>query len=470
MDDITARIIVTAESSMAVQGLNNVRKALDDVAEARMRELQLEKAKAQFELAEFESARAAEKAYAAEIPLRGAERQLEFLKEQHKEHRELYRLKKEEGSLTEKQDKKWRGALKKEAGEMANLQDRIKDLTKEYLPLANAEAAANLAAFNAKQKLDALGQSTEGATKKTEKFSWKLASARMASRLLGMDLGATSNNMIKYGILAAGAASAAKLVKWGFEQMDKAMIEDAELWKRNNENIKETAASWAEARNKQNEALDTIRQYNGQTEISAVDSLKMANAIKSLRGEFGDLGFEIDEATGRIKNFDKASAALKRKQIEREQSEIRAQLKNLEEERRRQIEVRDTAGVPIWFGGNVRIGGGAKMEAAGKEIDRIGNEMIKLRKRQAELKRLTPEADAEKEAKAREIDASKTFNRRIQEWQTQTKIQLLRKRGLEKEARLLEINARLDKERLGLANDQQRAVFDKCAKRLLTPK
>lgn len=467
MEDVTARIIVTAESSMAVQGLNNVRKALDDVAEARMKELQLEKARAQFELAEFESARAAEKAYAAEIPLRGAERQLEFLKEQHREHIELYKVKKQLGELDGKQDNKWVRALKKEAAEIDNLKGRVQELTKAYLPLANAEAAANLAAFNAKQKLDVLGQSTVGATKQTEQFSWKMASARMASRLFGMDLGATSNNMIKYGILAAGAASAAKLVKWGFEQMDKAMIEDAELWKRNNENIKETAASWAESRNKQNEALDTIRQYNGQTEISAVDSLKMAKAIKSLRGEFGDLGFEIDESTGRIKNFDKASAALKRKQIEREQSEIRAQLKNLEEERRRQVEVRDTAGVPIWFGGNVRIGGDAAREAAGREIDRIANEMIKLRKRQAELRRLTPEEDAEKEMKAREIDASRVFNRRIQEWQTQVKIQLLRNQGLEKEARLLEINARLDKERLGLANDQQRAVFDKMRQEII---
>lgn len=467
MEDVTARIIVTAESSMAVQGLNNVRKALDDVAEARMKELQLEKARAQLELAEFESARAAEKAYAAEIPLRGAERQLESLKEQHQAHIEMYKTKKQLGELDEKQNRKWTRALKKEAAEVDSLKGKVQELTKNYLPLANAEAGANLAAFNAKQKLDALGNSTKNAAKETEKFSWKMAGARIASRMFMMDLGATSNNMIKYGILAAGAASAAKLVKWGFEQMDKAMIEDAELWKRNNENIKETAASWAEARSKQNEALDTIHQYNGQTEISAVDSLKMAKAIKTLRGEFGDLGFEIDESTGKIKNFDKASAALKRKQIEREQSEIRTQLKNLEEERRRQIEVRDTAGVPIWFGGNVRIGGGAQMEAAGKEIDRIGNEMSKLRKRQAELKRLTPEADAEKEAKAREIDASKTFNRRIQEWQTQVKIQLLRNQGLEKEARLLEINARLDKERLGLANDQQRAVFDKMRQELI---
>ncbi len=467
MEDITARIIVTAEANAAVQGLNNTRKALDDVTQARLRELQVQKAQAQLELAEFESSQAAQKAYAAEIPLRGAERQLDFLKEQHKQHLEMYATQKQLGELDEKSNSKWVRSLKKEAAEMETLQGRVKDLTKEYLPLANAEAAANLAAFNAKQKLDALGESTEGATQQTEKFSWKMAAARMASRTFNMDLGATSSNMIKYGVLAAGAASAVKLVKWGFEQMDKAMIEDAELWQRNNENIKETAASWAEARSRQNEALDTIRQYNGQTEISAVDSLKMANAIKSLRGEFGDLGFEIDESTGKIKNFDKASAALKRKQIEREQSEIRTQLKNLEEERRRQIEVRDTAGVPIWFGGDVRIGGGAQMEAAGKEIDRIGNEMSKLRKRQAELKRLTPEADAEKEAKAREIDASKMFNRRIQEWQTQVKIQLLRNQGLEKEARLLEINARLDKERLGLANDQQRAVFDKMRQEII---
>ena len=497
MEDVTARIIVTAESSMAVQGLNNVRKALDDVAEARMKELQLEKARAQFELAEFESARAAEKAYAAEIPLRGAERQLESLKEQHQAHIEMYKTKKQLGELDEKQNRKWTRALKKEAAEVDSLKGKVQELTKAYLPLANAEAGANLTAFNAKQKLDALGNSTENAAKETEKFSWKMAGARMASRLFSMDLGATSNNMIKYGILAAGAASAAKLVKWGFEQMDKAMIEDAELWKRNNENIKETAASWAEARSRQNEALDTIRQYNGQTEISAVDSLKMAKAIKSLRGEFGDLGFEIDEATGRIKNFDKASAALKRKQIEREKTELQNQLAGLAKEREAQEKIRNEAGwslrdiaramfgdtaVDRITGKTIKInqfakgenfmddwvwGGGDTMTAASNRIAQIQDEMTQKQLRLRELMRLTPEADAEKEAKAREIDASRTFNRRIQEWQTQVKIQLLRNQGLEKEARLLEINARLDKERLGLANDQQRAVFDKMRQEII---
>ena len=173
MEDVTARIIVTAESSMAVQGLNNVRKALDDVAEARMKELQLEKARAQLELAEFESARAAEKAYAAEIPLRGAERQLESLKEQHQAHIEMYKAKKQLGELDEKQNRKWTRALKKEAAEVDNLKMKVQELTKAYLPLANAEAGANLAAFNAKEKLDALGKSTQNAAKKTEEFSWK---------------------------------------------------------------------------------------------------------------------------------------------------------------------------------------------------------------------------------------------------------------------------------------------------------
>lgn len=459
MEDITARIIVTAESSAAVQGLQNTKKALDEVAQARLRDLQMQKARARLELAEFESAEAAKKAAEVESPLRGAENHLASLKEQHKMHIELYKDKKSLGELDDKQTKRWTKALKAEAVEIEALKERVNALTKEYLPLANAEAAANLEAFNAKQKLDALSGSTEKAGNNVGKFSLRMLAARVASRVFRMDLGATSDNMIKYGIIAAGAASVVKLVKWGFEQMDKAMIENAELWKRNNENIKETAASWAEARNRQNEAIDTINQYNGQTEISAVDSLKVAKAIKTLGSEFGDLGVEIDQSTGRIRNFDKVSAGLKRKQINREQSEISTQLKNLENERRAQIELRDTAGVPVW-GGDVRVGGEATMLAAGKEIERINNEMIKLRKRQAELKRLNPEKDAEDLRKKQAEDAAKTYSRRLGELKNQVEIQRLRNKGLEEGAKLLEINAKLDKERLGLSNDQQRAEFD----------
>lgn len=459
MEDVTARIIVTAESSMAVQGLNNVRKALDDVAEARMKELQLEKARAQLELAEFESARAAEKAYAAEIPLRGAERQLESLKEQHQAHIEMYKTKKKLGELDEKQNREWVRSLKKEAAEVDNLKMKVQELTKAYLPLANAEAGANLSAFNAKQKLDALGESTQNAAKKTEKFSWKMAGAKMASRLFSTDLGATSNNMIKYGILAAGAASAAKLVKWGFEQKDKAMIEEADLWKRNNENMKETAASWAEQRQKQNEALEALNGYNGKTQLSAVEQLKMAESLKVLKQGFGDLGIEIDRSTGKIANFDKVSVAYRRKMIEKEKSEIRAQLKNLENEKRAQAELRDTAGVPIW-GGGVRIGGEATMLAAGREIERINSESAKLRKRMAELNRMKPDEEAEKLNAAKNKDAMTAFSDRRADIQREITLIELRNKGLEREAKWLEINARYDKERAKLQSEAERKAFD----------
>ena len=466
MEDVTARIIVTAESSMAVQGLNNVRKALDDVTEARLKDLQLEKAKAQLELSEFESARAAEKAYAAEIPLRGAEKQLDFLKEQHQAHIELYRTKKQLNELDKKQDRKWVNALKKEAAEIDNLKGRVQELTKTYLPLANAEAGANLAAFNAKQKLDALSGSTGNAGNNVKKFSGKMLAARVASRVFGMDLGATSDNMIKYGIIAAGAASAIKLVAWGFEQMDKPMIENAAMWKRNNENMKETAAGWAEQRQKQNEALEALKGYNDKTELSSVEQLKMAESLKVLKQGFGDLGIEIDHSTGKIANFDKVSAAYQRKMIDREKSEIQAQIKNLENEKRAQVEIRDTAGVPIW-GGDTRIGGEEVMLAAGKEIDRIASEQSKLRKRLSELNRLNPEKDSLKLKNAQWEDASRQFERRQNDLAIALKVQTLRNQGLEREAKLLELNAKLDKERLGLQNDQQRAEFDRRRSRIV---
>ena len=37
--------------------------------------------------------------------------------------------------------------------------------------------------------------------------------------------------------------------------------------------------------------------------------------------------------------------------------ELEAELRELEKSNKQQAELRDKAGIPVWFGGNVRIGG-----------------------------------------------------------------------------------------------------------------
>lgn len=462
MEDVTARIIVTAESSMAVQGLNNVRKALDDVSEARMKELQLEKARAQLELAEFESARAAEKAYAAEIPLRGAERQLESLKEQHQAHIEMYKVKKQLGELDGKQNNKWVRSLKKEAAEIDNLKGKVQELTKAYLPLANAEASANLAAFNAKQKMDSLSVSTKKAAAETQKFSWKMAAARAASRMFSMDLGATSSNMIKYGIIAAGAASAVKLVKWGLEKYDEAMMENGEQWRQNHEDMKETASAWAEQRQKQNDALESLRQYNQQGELSKSDSRKMLEAIKTMKHGFSDLSVEVDETTGRIKNFAMLEIEYQEKQSNKKIAEYDAQIRTLKNAIKAQEEIRDHAGWAV-FGGGIRIGGREEMKAAGEEIKSFKKELARvenLRSQERKINYDKKKNDLRLNEYEDLIEAKTKLEKRQEVMWQEVKIINLRNQGLEREAKLLELNMKYDEERAGLQNEIDRRAFD----------
>ena len=462
MEDVTARIIVTAESSMAVQGLNNVRKALDDVSEARMKELQLEKARAQLELAEFESSQAAQKAYAAEIPLRGAERQLESLKEQHQAHIEMYKVKKQLGELDGKQNNKWVRSLKKEAAEIDNLKGKVQELTKAYLPLANAEASANLAAFNAKQKMDSLSVSTKKAAAETQKFSWKMAAARAASRMFSMDLGATSSNMIKYGIIAAGAASAVKLVKWGLEKYDEAMMENGEQWRQNHEDMKETASAWAEQRQKQNDALESLRQYNQQGELSKSDSRKMLEAIKTMKHGFSDLSVEVDETTGRIKNFAMLEIEYQEKQSNKKIAEYDAQIWTLKNAIKAQEEIRDHAGWAV-FGGGIRFGGREEMKAAGEEIKSFKKELARvenLRSQERKINYDKKKNDLRWNEYEDLIEAKTKLEKRQEVMWQEVKIINLRNQGLEREAKLLELNMKYDKERAGLQNEIDRKAFD----------
>ena len=377
-EDVKARIIVAVESAAAKQKLNEVRLGLADVADERMRDLRIAKAKAANELAEYNSMIAASKAYLAQLKLERAEKQFD-------------KYSKMDGVFPET---------------MKRLSDNVGEARKEYLQLASAESGANLAAFQASETLKQLTynmdnstNATKNAAGATKEYTWRTVAARTASRLFHMDLASTgSPTMMQAGIIAAGAVASIKLMAWGYEKLRDRYREANELQKANTASLKEAWQEREKQNKKQTEALNTLERINKQQRVSADDGYKFVKAIESLGTSFHRLGLKIDPVTGKIQNLSKAQAKLAREQIEAEKRNIEAQIRENSARMKLLTEQRDTAGFTfkIWGDKEFRLGGQHtlnEIKEAQRELDALAKEQMELRKRRHELNRMNPEKD-----------------------------------------------------------------------------
>ena len=66
--------------------------------------------------------------------------------------------------------------------------------------------------------------------------------------------------------------------------------------------------------------------------------------------------------------------------------ELEAELRELENSNQQQAELRDKAGIPVWFGGNVRLGGKETSEAAAKKIEENNQRIMVIRRNLHDLR------------------------------------------------------------------------------------
>ena len=87
--------------------------------------------------------------------------------------------------------------------------------------------------------------------------------------------------------------------------------------------------------------------------------------------------------------------------------ELEAELKEIENENRQQAELRDKAGIPVWFGGNVRLGGKDTIEAAAKKIEENNKRAGEIRRRLNEERKKDPagEIRSKRAAEVADLDA-----------------------------------------------------------------
>ena len=444
-EDVNARIVVDVESKNAEQGISRVKQGLSGITDARTRDLQIAQAKSRLELADYKMQIAAEKAYKAQIQMTA----LEKLKAVY--------------------------ARKKNKKDLKQVSEAIERNRKKLLELNEAETTANLKAHEAKLAYDNLTKSFKNNASGADDLIKKRAGLRALGKLLKTNLGSGASGMAQVGIIAAGAAAAVKLIGFAYDFSRKSMREYAEDLESYSEIQQEITERVQERIQREENAIQTVENLAGKENRSIEETIKLSSAIRMLGGDFEKLAEKSNLAAGGVADFSKISDAARLKHIEDQRRALKAELNDLKGERDQQTEIRDTAGVPIWFGGNVRVGGEQEILRAQDKLKRISEKQLEINKKLHELRKkeeqLKIEAEEREKLKAEAeekaySDAQSAMENRIGTLNKQREIQELTNKGLLREAELLRVNMKLDQERAKLTGPQA-VVFDEQRQNLL---
>lgn len=459
MDDVTARIAIAVQNGDSLRQIGKVKNGIKEISDQRMRDLRLAQSSAKLELAEYNSMIAAQKAYNAEIRMSGTEKRIRFRESE--------------------------GAGAGEIEKMTRLYDKQRET---YLKAQAAEASANIAAYQAKVSHDNLKRSlsenvsvVKTATRGMREYSVSTIAARSASRLLGIDIGEGVNPaMIKMGVIVAGAASAMKLagLAMGY-YTDKARYA-AELSHRNLDSVSEANARFKEQADKQREVIDSITNLQHKAQLSNVEILEMSKLLKELKFDYRALGGEIDATTGKMANWDEVSVAARKDLLNKEIRNLKREIKQISIDRKEMMKtLSGENGIAVWLYDKARGNfnytpygriGNMLMEATGlqgilresvKQIttaeergyierekeryEKKGDEQASLFERLGVAEKQLAGIDeaASKAAKKRADDLAKAINKERE----QLKIQELRLKGREREAKIIEIFSKWEEKR-----------------------
>ena len=480
MEDVTSRIVIAAEAGKSLKEISQVENGLNKIYDSRQKDLMLAQAKAKLELAEYKSMTAAQAAYNAEIHKEGALKRLNY--------------------------RKLRGA---DADEIAELTKQYQALNGQYLKLAQAESTANLAAYNSKVQFDNLSQSlnnisskTENAGKKTKDLTGRISASRAASRLFGLDFDNGMNPaLLKAGIIAAGTAASIKLLTYIYDSNSERLKYLGDIEKNNTLSLKANLKERQNLFNSIKESISILSDLQDKERLSNIEKLNSKNIIENLEKQYGRLGFSIDDATGKILNFDESNKKLSRTLIEREKKDIRRSLAQLAAERDSQFDIINQkplltfkSGKGINFNGSLNpfdwdfnaalpersITTPSQLSAikeASKRLQEINDETMALRKRFFELKKLNPEETIDKISAAKRADKNekeqrqqiknqdelnKKFSKELEDYKARVEYQKLLNSGREKEAELLMFNLRLARQ--GYSEEQKNKLVGEFSK------
>lgn len=417
--------------------LGSVNKLLSERGKLSTNELRIEQVAARVTTAEYREQRTALALLRAELKMTNAERNLFNAKRTGEDPRRILAL-----------------------------SNAVKQYQEDWLKAQQAAADAGFASRKATEAYEKLtnplkdtGTEAKKTAKNMREFSASATAARTAGRLLGIDVSEGVNPaLVKQGIIVAGVVSAVKVAGASYDRYRQKLKDAAELARRNSESISEVAERNKELAERQRSIMDSLSSLQEKEDLSNVERLKTSELLKQLGIDYRNLGIEIDASTGKIKNFDQANAKLSRLQINREQDDIRRQLRSLETDRARQTEIIDADSV--W--GAIVSGGKTSQNAmaAVKEIERIGDASAKLRERLKELDRMTPEQDAKQLDIAKKMDQAHAAALKYQKDAEDRRREQQRINDGHRE-RLKSLGKELEIENLLIAGDERRARLAK---------
>lgn len=209
------------------------------------------------------------------------------------------------------------------------------------------------------------------------------------------------------GIIMAGVGTAIKMIGTAYNTLRQRLQENAEQYSRNSASIRETAEANEAVRQKTDGYLSKLQELSSAEKLSNSQKAEAIKLIGDLSKNYGDLGIKIDEVTGKLTGVDAAVVKKLQQDKSKRTAEIEAELKQIQNEIKQQKEIRDTAGVPVWFGGNTRVGGEEEIKAASQKIEELNKRAAELNKRRVEVKRSDPVEEFRKKQKAEVEDLKK---------------------------------------------------------------
>lgn len=206
------------------------------------------------------------------------------------------------------------------------------------------------------------------------------------------------------GIIAAGVASLGKIVATVYNNWIGGMKEAGELAQRNAASIRETAEATEQLRQKSDGYLSRLSELSSAEQLSNSNKAEARKLIADLTKSYGDLGVKLDETTGKLSGVDEAMVKKLQRDKDRRIAEMETELKQLQSDNAAQAQVRDNAGIPVWFGGDVRLGGEADAKEAGQKIEENVKRMMELRRQLHEQRRSDPAAEYRAKRQAENAD------------------------------------------------------------------
>ena len=219
------------------------------------------------------------------------------------------------------------------------------------------------------------------------------------------------------GILTAGLVSLGKIISWAYDLWIDGMQRVADMSQANAASVRENSEALDKVRQNADGYLNSLKEFASQESLSNAQKAEAAKLIKDLNRHYGDLEVRLDKVTGKLNGVDSAMIKKAERDKSRRIQELETELRQLHSANDMLASVRDNAGIPVSFSGDIRLGGGERVKQAGERIEENYKRIGELVKKLQELKNVDPVEELREKNLAAVQDLEKTLKLQREEFQ-----------------------------------------------------